>query len=54
MSDVKDIHAQVGSLDSFSRQVFQNAGVDTLSSGAATRAMSVSYTHLTLPTSAIV
>lgn len=39
MSDVKDIHAQVGSLDSFSRQVFQNAGVDTLSSGAATRAM---------------
>ena len=39
MSDVKDIHAQVGSLDSFSRQVFQNAGVDTLSSDAATRAM---------------
>ena len=39
MSNVKDIHAQVGSLDSFSRQVFQNAGVDTLSSDAATRAM---------------
>ena len=39
MSDVKDIHAQVGSLDSFSRQVFQNAGVDALSSDAATRAM---------------
>ena len=39
MSDVKDIHAQVGSLDSFSRQVLQNAGVDTLSSDAATRAM---------------
>ena len=39
MCDVKDIHAQVGSLDSFSRQVFQNAGVDTLSSDAATRAM---------------
>ncbi|MDA9967429.1 Ldh family oxidoreductase [bacterium] len=39
MSDVKDIRAQVGSLDSFSRQVFQNAGVDTLSSDAATRAM---------------
>ena len=39
MSDVKDIQAQVGSLDSFSRQVFQNAGVDTLSSDAATRAM---------------
>ena len=39
MADVKDIHAQVGSLDSFSRQVFQNAGVDTLSSDAATRAM---------------
>ena len=39
MSDVKDIHAQVGSLDSFSRQVFQNAGVGTLSSDAATRAM---------------
>ena len=39
MSDVKDIHAQVGSLDSFSRQVFQNAGVDTLSSDAAIRAM---------------
>ena len=39
MSDEKDIHAQVGSLDSFSRQVFQNAGVDTLSSDAATRAM---------------
>ena len=39
MSDVKDIHAQVGSVDSFSRQVFQNAGVDALSSDAATRAM---------------
>ena len=39
MSNVKDIYAQVGSLDSFSRQVFQNAGVDTLSSDAATRAM---------------
>jgi LDH2 family malate/lactate/ureidoglycolate dehydrogenase len=39
MSAVKDIHAQVGSLDSFSRQVFQNAGVDALSSDAATRAM---------------
>ena len=39
MSNVKDIHAQFGSLDSFSRQVFQNAGVDTLSSDAATRAM---------------
>ena len=39
MSDVKDVHAQVGSVDSFSRQVFQNAGVDALSSDAATRAM---------------
>ena len=39
MSNVQDIHAQFGSLDSFSRQVFQNAGVDTLSSDAATRAM---------------
>ena len=39
MSEVKNIHAPVGSIDRFSRQIFQNAGVDSRSSDAATRAM---------------
>ena len=39
MSKVKEIHAPVGSIDRFSRQIFQNAGVDSRSSDAATRAM---------------